>query len=96
MGGETNVFPRNVGNLSPGQAVGNGSDLPDHQMDEGQKAIQRDEPQGQEFLVRSLPPDGLKVLSDWKPGQSRGEYVCSIPGGKIPKGCSCWERFCCH
>lgn len=59
--------------------MGNGSDLPDHQMDGGQKAIPRDELQGQEFLVRSFPPDGLKVLSDWKTGQRRREYVCSIP-----------------
>lgn len=72
--------------------MGNGSDLPDHQMDEGQKAIQRDEPQGQEFLVRSLPPDGLKVLSDWKPGQSREAVVTILGNVQEPRSCATEEH----
>lgn len=36
--------------------------------------------------MRSLPADGLKVLNAWKPEQSRGEYVCSVPGGGNSQG----------
>lgn len=49
---------RNEGNLSPGQTMGDGSDLPDRPGDEGQKVDQRDKPQSREALGLGEPGGG--------------------------------------